>query len=46
MYAKQKDWASLIEILHISSLIHDDILGINEIFDKNSLKSTMKSVNF
>jgi len=26
MYANQKDWASLVEMLHISSLIHDDIL--------------------
>jgi len=25
-YSNQKDWASLIEILHISSLVHDDIL--------------------
>ena len=39
MYAKQKDWASLIEILHISSLIHDDILGFDLIWKRKLILS-------
>lgn len=27
MFAKQKNWAAVIEILHIASLVHDDVLG-------------------
>jgi len=37
-YAKQKDWASIIEILHISSLVHDDIL--DKAPTRRGLKST------
>lgn len=28
MYEAQTIWASVIELLHISSLVHDDIIGI------------------